>query len=87
MADVKLGNKIFNGVSAVKMNTTDGGTIIYKNSLLQEKATTENGEIVPDEGYDGLSKVTVNVSGYITVASVDELPTDAEDGTLAVIEG
>lgn len=29
--------------------------------ILQEKTATENGEIVPDEGYDGLSKVNVMV--------------------------
>ena len=30
---------------------------------LQEKEITENGEYVADEGYDGFSKVTVNVGG------------------------
>lgn len=44
---------------------TEGvNSLIEKYDLeptLQEKVVTENGEVVPDESYDGLSKVTVNV--------------------------
>ena len=32
---------------------------------LQEKSTDKNGDVVPDSGFDGLSKVKVNVEGEV----------------------
>lgn len=49
-----------------KNNKTKTKTVIHRvksEPKLQEKSATVNGVVLPNEGYDGLSKVTVNVSG------------------------
>ncbi len=59
-------------------------TVIPK---LQEKIININGDVVPDEGYAGLSKITVNVasapvSGYVIGEPFDvELDVDTWNGT------
>ena len=42
---------------------------------LQDKKVTENGEVVADEGFDGLGKVTVEVTSSFSVS---------DDGVLRV---
>jgi hypothetical protein len=55
-----------------------------KDAKLQEKTVTENGDLAPDTGYDGLSKVTVNVQPKLQektiTANGDVTPDSGYDG-------
>lgn len=62
-------------------------TIVHRvkaEPKLQEKSTTENGVVLPNEGYDGLSKVNVNVSGGGRTA---EALSVTENGTINTPDG
>ena len=43
--------------------TTNNEVVVAVQPNLQQKTATENGTVTPDQGYDGLSQVVVNVQG------------------------
>ena len=68
------GKVVSNGalVSQTSKNITSNGThntttnnevVVNVQPTLQSKTATENGTVTPDQGYDGLSQVVVNVMG------------------------
>lgn len=52
-----------NGMTVAPAGTAYSPVSVNVQPTLQSKTVTENGTVTPDQGYDGLSSVVVNVSG------------------------
>lgn len=62
--------------------TTNNEVVVNVAPNLQSKTATENGTVTPDQGYDGLSSVIVNVSGGGSDVIVDTIPPTSDVGTV-----
>lgn len=61
-----------NGTYQANSGSSYNPVIVNVQPLLQTKAATENGVVTADSGYDGLSTVTVGVSGAVIKDWSDE---------------
>ena len=59
-ADVRAGVTFHKRTGEPGVGTSAGGGA----AVLQEKTATANGEVVPDAGFDGLSKVIIAIPVY-----------------------
>lgn len=59
-----------------------GKAIVDVQPKLQEKTATASGEVTPDVGYDGLSKVKVNIADNVKAQSKAVTPTAAKQTVL-----
>ena len=57
---------------------------VYGTYELKPLTVTKNG-VYENPDVDGYDKVTVNVPTYVSVTSIANLPSDAEDGTIAIV--
>ena len=88
--DTVAADKLVKGITAHdKSGNIITGTyeVVIPEVKLQEKEATENGEVTPDSGYDGLSKVIVDVGipeGYVKPMGTKEIE---ENGSYNVGRG